>query len=307
MIKYLYNLLKILWGLNLKRCRECFIKDSKVNISKKLREEIAEKIKSHEDKRINAIWLEVTGCSGNIVSFLNSENPGVYEVLNDIVKFTYNNTLMGAEGQYAFKSFMETLDTEFILLIDGAISTKDNGKYNIVANYNGQNITALQAVQLAGGKAKYVIAVGTCASYGGISAAKPNPSESKSVQEVLNREIIKLPGCPCHPDWVVGTLAHLVAYGRPDLDDQGRPIVFYSVTIHDTCTRRGFFDKGIFAQKFGEEGCMFKLGCRGPVTKTDCPRRKWNGYVNWPIGDNTNCIGCAQERFPDGMEPFIKY
>lgn len=289
------------------RQEKCLIKKGKINTSKRLALEAIEKTKSQNTKKINAIWLEVTGCSGNIISFLNSENPGAYEVLTNIVNFTYNNTLMGSEGQYAFGKFLETLDTEFIWLVDGAVSTKDNGKYNIVANYNGDNITALQAIQLAGGKAKYVIAVGTCASYGGISAANPNPSECKSVQDVLNREIIKCPGCPCHPDWVVGTLAHLISYGMPKLDDRGRPLIFYGVSIHDTCTRRGFFDRGIFAQKFGDEGCMFNIGCKGPVTKTDCPRRKWNGYVNWPIGDNTNCIGCAQEYFPDGMEPFVKY
>lgn len=287
--------------------QECLLKNSKINTAKRITEEAAGIIRNQEIKKINAIWLEVTGCSGNIISLLNSENPGLYDVLTHIVNFTYNNTLMGSEGSFAFEKFLETLDTEFILLIDGAVSTKDNGNYNIVANYNGTYITALQAVRLAGGKAKYVVAVGTCASYGGISAAKPNPSECKNVQEILNRQVIRLPGCPCHPDWVVGTLAHLALYGIPQLDDQGRPLILYGVTIHDNCTRRGFFDKGIFAQKFGEEGCMFKLGCRGPVTKTDCPRRKWNGYVNWPIGDNTNCIGCAQEQFPDGMEPFLKY
>ena len=294
-------------GIVLEIQQECLLTEVKTNTAKRFAEDASIMIKNKNTKKINAIWLEVTGCSGNIISLLNSEKPGLYDVLTDIVNFTFNNTLMGAEGDFAFEKFLETLDSEFILLVDGAVSTKENGNYNIVANYKGRKITALEAVQLAGEKAKYVVAVGTCASYGGISAAKPNPSESKSVQEILTHPVIKLPGCPCHPDWVVGTLAHLVSYGVPELDGEGRPLLFYGVTIHDTCTRRGFFDKGIFAKKFGEEGCMFKIGCRGPVTKTDCPRRKWNGYVNWPIGDNTTCIGCAQPRFPDGMEPFVKY
>jgi hydrogenase small subunit len=257
--------------------------------------------------KMNAIWLEATGCSGNMISFLNSENPGLYQILTNIINLTYNNTLMGAEGDYAFEKFLETLETEFILLVDGAISVKDNGQYTIVANYKGKKITALEAVKMAAEKAKYVIAVGTCASYGGISAARPNPSESKSLQDILTRLVIRLPGCPCHPDWVVGTLAHLIGYGVPELDEEGRPLIFYGVTIHDNCTRRGFFERGIFASKFGEEGCMIRLGCRGPITQTDCPRRKWNGYVNWPIGANTNCIGCAQPGFPDGTEPFVRY
>jgi hydrogenase small subunit len=286
---------------------QCPLTETKAYTSRQIARDVVAMIENQSIRKINAIWLEVTGCSGNIISLLNSENPGLYDILRCIVNFTFNNTLMGAEGEFAFQKFLDTLDTEFILLVDGAVSTKENGLYNIVANYKGKKITALEAIKMAGKKAKHVIAVGTCASYGGISAAKPNPSESKSVQEVLKRPVIRLPGCPCHPDWVVGTLAHLVGYGIPELDAEGRPLLFYGVTIHDSCTRRGFFDKGIFAQRFGDEGCMFKLGCRGPLTKTDCPRRKWNGYVNWPIGDNTNCIGCAQEHFPDGMTPFVRY
>ncbi len=285
----------------------CPLTERKDTTSKMLCKEAMELINHRKIKKVNAIWLEVTGCSGNIISLLNAENPGLIYILRNIVNLTFNNSLMGAEGEFAYEQFLNTLDTEFILLVDGAVSTKENGYYNIIANYRGRPVTALEAIKMAGEKAKYVVTVGTCSSYGGISAAKPNPSGSKSVDAVINKEVIKLPGCPCHPDWVVGTLAHLVTYGKPELDNKGRPILFYGITIHDSCTRRGFFDKRIFAKKFGEEGCMFKLGCRGPVTKTDCPRRKWNGYVNWPIGDNTNCIGCAQERFPDGMEPFVRY
>ncbi|HDK7163348.1 TPA: hydrogenase small subunit [Clostridium botulinum] len=285
----------------------CPLIERKDTTSKILCREAMESINHKKTKKINAIWLEVTGCSGNIISLLNAENPGLIYILRNIVNLTFNNSLMGAEGEFAYQQFLNTLDTEFILLVDGAVSTRENGYYNIIANYKGKPVTALEAIKMAGEKARYVVTVGTCSSYGGISAARPNPSGSKSVEAVINKEVIKLPGCPCHPDWVVGTLAHLVTYGKPELDNKGRPILFYGITIHDSCTRRGFFDKRIFAKKFGEEGCMFKLGCRGPVTKTDCPRRKWNGYVNWPIGDNTNCIGCAQERFPDGMEPFVRY
>jgi hydrogenase small subunit len=284
----------------------CPLYDS-TGTSKKLIDKALGRINSGNLKKINAIWLEATGCSGNIFSFINGENPDLLYNLTQLVNLKFNNTLMSAQGDSAYDVFLDTLSTEFILLIDGAVSTKDNGLYNVIANYKGRPITALEAVKLAGNSAKYVIAVGTCASYGGISAAKPNPALCKSVKDILNRNVIRVPGCPSHPDWVIGTLAHLVSLGMPDLDDEGRPLLFYGVTIHDNCTRRGFFDKNIFAKKLGEDGCMFKLGCRGPVTKTDCPRRKWNGYVNWPIGDNTPCIGCAQPYFPDGMEPFVKY
>ncbi|ADZ22923.1 Periplasmic hydrogenase small subunit, dehydrogenase (plasmid) [Clostridium acetobutylicum EA 2018] len=291
----------------MKNENHCPMTEEKKATSKTLVNEAITLIKNRNAKKLNAIWLEVTGCSGNIISFLNSENPDLNYVLNQLINLTYNNTLMTAEGEAAFETFLNTLNTEFILLVDGAVSAKENGQYNIVAHYKDKRITALEAVKMAGEKAKYVLAVGTCASSGGISAAKPNPSLSKSISEVINHEVINLPGCPCHPDWVVGILAHLVAFGKPELDAYKRPILFYGSTIHDNCTRRGYFDQRIFAKKFGEKGCMFKLGCRGPVTKTDCPRRKWNGYVNWPVEDNTTCIGCANFNFPDGMEPFIRY
>jgi len=116
-----------------------------------------------------------------------------------------------------------------------------------------------------------------------------------------------LPGCPCHPDWFMGTLAEILLYDAPKLDAKDRPVLFYSTLIHDRCPRRSFFDKGIFAKKLGDHTCMFKLGCRGPVTRTDCPVRQWNKYVNWPVEDDTPCIGCAQFGFPDLMEPFISY
>jgi hydrogenase small subunit len=289
------------------QAEECPFYGRNATIVEQFVEEASRLISSQRTKRINAIWLEAAGCSGNIISFINSQSPGLLYNLTQLVNLKFNNTLMSAQGDFAYEQFLDTLSTEFVLLVDGAISTKDNGFYNIIANYKGKPITALEAVLLAGAKAKYVIAVGTCASYGGISAAKPNPALCKSVKEVLNREVIRIPGCPAHPDWVIGTLAHLIISGIPALDEDGRPLLIYGTTIHDNCTRRGFFEKQLFAAKLGEPGCMFKLGCRGPVTKTDCPRRKWNGYVNWPVEDNTPCIGCAQPNFPDGMEPFVKY
>lgn len=287
--------------------QDCPLTDGKMVTARKLAEEAVLKVMNQSEIKLNAVWLEATGCSGNIISFLNGDNPNAYEILTSIINLTFSNTMMGDEGEAAYDKFLETMNTDFVLLIDGAISTKDNGIYTIVANYHGKRITAYEAIQEAGAKAKFVVAVGTCASYGGISAARPNPTGCRSVREILNRSVICLPCCPCHPDWLIGTIAHLVIYGMPELDLDGRPIVFYGTTIHDNCTRRGFFDAGEFASSYGEAGCMFHLGCRGPVTKTDCPRRKWNGYVNWPIENNTTCIGCAQQYFPDGMEPFLRF
>jgi len=290
-----------------KRSTNCPVLASKDMTAKKMIDIAIKEVKNSPHNKTNLIWLEATGCSGNILSLLNAENPDVIYLLKELVTLKYNNSLMAAEGEAAFQQFLDTLETDFILVVEGAIATKDNGLYNIIANYNGKRVTAMEAVQMAGERAKYIVAVGTCASYGGISAAKPNPSGSVSVGQFLGKEVIRVPGCPSHPDWALGTIASIVAYGKPILDAKNRPIIFYGITIHDRCPRRSYFDKGIFSTKLGDPECMFKLGCRGPVTRTDCPIRQWNGYVNWPIGDNTPCIGCAQERFPDGMEPFVRY
>lgn len=282
----------------------CPIVDSKQKTANKI---IDLALEQTGNSRPNLIWLEANGCSGNIISFLDSENPNAIYVINELTTLRYNNSIMAAEGEAAYKLFLDTLNTKFILVVEGAVSLKDNGLYNVIARYNGKLITAMEAVKLAGANAEYIITAGTCASYGGITTARPNPSMSVSAAEFLEREVIRTPGCPVNPDWLIGTLAHLVAFGVPELDSQNRPIIFYGITIHDNCPRRAYFDNGIFARKLGDVECMFKLGCRGPVTRTDCPTRQWNGHVNWPIGDNTPCIGCANARFPDGMEPFVRY
>jgi len=265
------------------------------------------KIKDGTLQKQNLIWLELTGCSGNIISLLNGADPGFFYLLTAMTNFLYNNTLMSAQGENAMELFYSALKGDFILAVEGAVSTRDGGIFTVIGQYKGEPVTALRAVREAGEKASHVIAVGACASHGGVSAAYPNPAECIPVKAALTRKVINLPGCPCHPDWFLGTLAHLLMYGEPELDGMGRPVLFYGDTIHTHCERRSYFDNGIFAKKLGDPECMFKLGCRGPVTRADCPVRKWNGYVNWPVGADATCIGCAQFGFPDAMEPFVSF
>ncbi|MCK4257622.1 MAG: hypothetical protein KAX49_01510 [Halanaerobiales bacterium] len=125
--------------------------------------------------------------------------------------------------------------------------------------------------------AKYIVAAGSCASFGGPFAANPNPTGSKPVHKVIKEQVINVPGCPVHPDWIVGTLSHLLLYGVPDLDAYGRPVLFFGSTIHDHCPRRTDFENAKFAKKSGDAGCAFMIGCKGPVTYADCPTRKWIG------------------------------
>ena len=256
----------------------------------------------------NLVYLELNGCSGNIISLLNGQNPDFEYAFTSMVNIQYSNSLMVAEGEKAIEKLMNALEGDYILAVEGAVALKNNGLYNIIGSWKGKPLTGLEAVKMLGEKASHILAVGACATHGGVSAAKPNPSESVGINKVLtNKKILMLPGCPVHPDWFLGTLAHLLLYGEPETDNLNRPLMFYSTLIHDRCPRRPFFDRGIFAEKLSDKTCLFKLGCRGPVTRTDCPTRQWNGHVNWPIGANTPCIGCAQFGFPDAMAPFISY
>jgi len=277
-------------------------------IAARLTKNAATSIKNGWIKKKNLVYLELNGCSGNIISLLNGQNPDFEYTLNSLVNFQYSNSLMVAEGEKAIEQLISAMEGEYILAVEGAVALKNNGLYNIIGSWKGKPLTGLQAVTMLAEKASNILVVGACATHGGVSAAKPNPSGSVGLPKVLpNKQMIMIPGCPVHPDWFLGTLAHLILYGEPETDNLGRPLMFYSTLIHDRCPRRPFFDRGIFAEKLSDKTCLFKLGCRGPVTRTDCPTRQWNGHVNWPIGADTPCIGCATFGFPDAMVPFISY
>lgn len=259
-------------------------------------------------RKPNLIWLELNGCSGNVISLLDGAAPDFQYMITQMVNLVYDASLMTAQGDEAMRRLLSMSGQEFILAVEGAVSTKDGGIYQIVgSDENGQMITGMDIVKLLGEQATHVIAVGACASHGGISAAAPNPSESVGVQRLLQREVIQLPGCPCHPSWFLGTLAEILLYGRVELDRENRPLLFYHATIHDHCERRSYFDEGLFATALGDPACMFRLGCKGPMTVIDCPIKRWNNAVNWPVQCNTPCIGCARLGFPDVSQPFVRY
>lgn len=269
--------------------------------------ELLKRAKDANLPKMNFIYIEANACIGNVISFLDADEPSASYVLNQMVNIVYSPMLMKSSGEDACEKFFKALDTDFILGVEGAITTKDNGAYNIFGYYKNRVIPVSEAVSLASKKAKHIIAIGTCASFGGISAARPNPSGCMSLGQFLKQPVINVPGCPHNPLWLIGTIASLILYGSVDVDKKGRPLMFYGETNHKNCERRSYFDRHDVAERLGEKECMFRLGCRGPVTMANCPIERWNCRINWPVGANTPCIGCANEYFPDGMEPFIRY
>ena len=172
-------------------------------------------------------------------------------------------------------------------------------------------MTVLDAVKRYGQNAQQILAVGTCAAFGGIPRAKPDPTGARGVRDVLGSTatVVNIPGCPTHPDWIVGTVAYIIANGKvPPLDMDGRPHLFFSKSVHNQCPEK----YSPRAQNLGEGGCLFDLGCKGKVTRSDCPVRKWNSGgpnqagVNWCVDARNPCTGCTESDYPDGKSPFYE-
>jgi hydrogenase small subunit len=246
----------------------------------------------------------------------NAQNILVDEIVpGKHLSLRFHATIMAAEGEKAMEALKQTASNKngYILVVTGGISTNDDGIYCEIGENNGKGITGLEHVKTIGKDAMAVIALGTCAAYGGIPAAKPNPTGCVSVTRVfadagIKTPVINVPGCAPHPDWFVGTVATILLSGLDavKLDAHGRPLNFFGKRIHENCPRNGYFQLGQFSKKFSDPYCMYQLGCKGPVTYADCPSRLWNGGTNWCIGANSLCIGCVEPGFPDGMSPFRK-
>lgn len=269
-----------------------------------------------------AIWVAGAACSGCSVTLLNTINPSIQNLLVDPVipgkhvSLRFHTTIMAGQGEPVVKIMRDTSKQKpkgFILLVDGSIPTGEDGLFCILGEQMGKPITMVEAVKELSKDAMVVIAMGTCAAFGGIPSGSPNPTGAKSVRDFFKDEGISTPlinvsGCPPHPDWIVGTIAQMMLNGLPssdELDEALRPKVFFGKLIHDNCPRRGFFDSGQFARYTSDSGCLYEIGCKGPVTYADCPIRHWNNGINWCVGAGGQCIGCTEPDFHDKLAPLF--
>jgi hydrogenase small subunit len=274
-------------------------------------------------KEIPLVWLAASACTGCSISLLNAASPKIEDILiNQIVpgvhiNLRFHQTIMAGTGEQAVRVLEDTAKEKkgnYLLAVDGAIPTADGAMYCAMGERSGKPVSIEDRFVELAQDALAILAVGTCSSFGGIPAAAPNPTGCRPLSQVLaargiSKPLINIPGCPPHPDWVVGTVAGILLNGLPgtgDLDDNLRPLAFYGKLIHENCPRRAYFDEGKFAAKPGEEGCLYKLGCKGPITYSDCPLRRWNNGTNWVIGAGAPCNGCTQPEFPDLVAPFYE-
>ncbi|MGD2101570.1 MAG: hydrogenase small subunit [Acidimicrobiia bacterium] len=255
------------------------------------------------------IWLEFQDCAGNTESFLRAHDPGVAEIVLDILSVDYHETIMAAAGHQAEAAKDAVLEEGgHIVVVEGSVPTADGGVYCTIAGK-----TAMQHLEEAADGAAAIINVGTCSSFGGIPAASPNPTGARGVPDLVSGvPVINLPGCPMNVDNLLGTVVHYLTFGAlPPTDGQGRPLFAYGQRIHDNCERRAHFDAGQFALEWGDEGhrkgwCLYKLGCKGPSTFHNCPSIRWNDGTSWPIGAGHGCVGCSEADFWDTMSPFYE-
>ena len=255
-------------------------------------------------RRPAVIWLSFQECTGCTESLTRSHAPTLESLILDVVSLDYHHTLQAASGHAAEAARLaaqEAFAGEYLLIVDGSIPTKDGGVYSTIAGMS--NLDMLK--QSAAGAAA-IVAVGSCAAFGGIPKANPNPTGAVPVSDIIDdKPIINVSGCPPIPTVITGVLSHYLTFGTiPDLDDLGRPRAFYGETIHDRCYRRPFYDQGKFAKSFDDEGarngwCLYELGCKGPVTHNACATTKWNEQTSFPIESGHGCIGCSEPDFWD--------
>lgn len=271
--------------------------------------QIAEAIEA--DNRPPVIWVEFQGCTGDSEAFLRANQPTAAEIILDYLSIDYHETIMAAAGhqaEAAKHATMEKYKGKYIAIVEGSIPMADGGVYCTVAGN-----TALNIAREVCGNAAVTIAVGSCAAYGGIPAAAPNPTGAVSVsQAVPGATVLNLPGCPLNAENLTAAIVHFLTFDKlPATDQFGRPKFAYGKRIHDNCERRSHFDAGQYAEGFGDAGhrqgwCLYKLGCKGPETFHNCPTVRYNEGTSWPIQAGHGCIGCSEPQFWDAMTPFYR-
>jgi len=294
--------------------------------------------------RPKVIWLsaqECTGCSETLLrawdhAIDNHGNPNyssttLQDLLLDMISLDYHNTLMAPSGLSAEQSRLDSIvGGKQIVILDGSVPLDQKAAWSAVG---GRTILDVLKESVVG--ADLIIAVGNCATFGGLPGAYPNPTNAHGMvhvtQDTLGNNVItddlisllgsshppviNIPGCPPIPEVLTGVIVNFITgttKGQvPALDNLHRPTEFYASTVHQNCSRLAHFRAGKFATSFDDEearqgGCLEKLGCKGPVTYNACATTKWNMGTSYPMLSGHGCIGCSEPSFWDRPGGFYK-
>ena len=299
-------------------------------------------VKALEFAETKIVWVHGGECTGCSESVLNGGEPDLFEALKRLnLRLSYHELLLAQQGIYVDGQpantselnsellFEEVIKEEgYILVAEGSIANgpQGTGKYCLLGGKPYKEIFR-RAVE----NAAFIVAVGQCATNGGVNSADSEIKELMDFRGVaftmgdrkkgilqeygIEKPVININGCPPHPDWILLTLAAVVLEkikipdDLPDvLDEWLRPKVFFPPdhVIHDNCPRRGYYDKGEFDTVVSGEKCLWKLGCKAPYTHADCAVRRWNGSHSFCPQSGSPCISCVSPGFPDSSRPFFQ-
>jgi len=260
-------------------------------------------------KRPSVVWIQLQECTGCVESVIRTSDPTIGNLVLDLISLDYSHTLMAAAGhqaESALQTAMKENAGKYVLVVTGSVPLNDDGVYLTIGGRTARTI-----LEEAAKGAAAVIAVGACAHWGSVQAARPNPTGAVGVSTIIkDKPVVNIAGCPPISDVVTATIVHFLTFGRlPATDGDGRPLFAYGQRIHDQCSRRAHFDAGQFVSTFDDaaarEGfCLYHVGCKGPATFSPCPIIQWNEGTSWPIGSGHPCLGCTERHFWDTMTPF---
>lgn len=249
------------------------------------------------------IWISAQQCSGCGMTLFRSTDPALAQLIFDIISLDYHELLLAASGLQAENCRTQSMEQNkgnYILVVEGSIPVKDGGIYCKIGGH-----TAADLFSEAASGAQAIIAIGSCACWGGVPALDPDLTGAKSVSEMLTTStvpVINIPGCPPNPYNFLSTLLYFISFDTwPELDEKKRPKFAYEKSVHEQCERRYHFETGRFAGKLGDDGhrkgyCLYKLGCKGQDTYNNCPTLIFGdtGSKCWSVGVGHPCFGCSE-------------
>jgi hydrogenase small subunit len=285
-----------------------------------------------DGRPVNVLWMTSgLGCDGDSIAMTAATRPSLEDLLRGCFPrmppvIIYNPVFAYENGDEFMRAWFDAAAGKlepFVLVLEGSVPNDEiNGEGHWatlgVAPDTGEPISTCTWIDVLAPKADAVLAVGTCAAYGGIPAMRNNPTGAMGLRDYLGSDwlsrlglpIINLPGCPVQPDNITETLLcivlHLAGLGPPiELDEQGRPQRIFGRTAHESCDRAGLAEHGQFADSHGEGRCLVKLGCKGPVVKCNVPIRGWVNGVGGCPNVGGICMACTMPGFPDKYMPFM--
>jgi ferredoxin hydrogenase small subunit len=275
---------------------------------------------------MNVLWLQSGGCGGCTMSLLCAESPDVLETLEGGgVSLLWHPSLSEASGPEVvaiLESCIAGTTPLDVLCVEGALlrGPHGSGRFHVLA---GTGRAMIDWVRDLAARARHTVAVGTCAAFGGVTAAGCNPADACGLQfdgdavggllgagyrSTSGLPVINVAGCPTHPGWVLETLLALALDGivASDLDALGRPRFYADQLVHHGCSRNEFYEFKASAEKASDLGCMMEhMGCKGTQAHADCNVRPWNGAGSCTSGGYP-CISCTEPGFEEPGHPFFE-